>query len=172
MNKTWRAIKGFERLYEVSDMGDIRRITATNNHGPNYILQPCPIGSGYHGVTLCNGASVRCNRSIHRFVAEAFLEPCPPGMEVNHKNGNKTDNRASNLEWVTKSQNRLHALRVLNQITLKGEQHGMAKLTGSQVLEMRQLRESGLKVNDIAKRFGIHQSTCSRILRHKRWKHI
>jgi len=172
MNQTWLPIKDFETLYEVSDAGNVRHITATKNHGPNYILQPCPIGNGYTRVTLCNGMAIRINRSIHRLVAEAFLGPCPKGMEVNHKNGNRAENRAHNLEWVTPSQNALHATRVLKTRILRGEEHGMAKLTTEQVIEMRRLRSNGHKVKDIAAQFGIHQSACSRITRGKRWAHI
>jgi hypothetical protein len=69
-------------------------------------------------------------------VAEAFLGPIPNGREVNHKNGVKTDNRAGNLEYMTRRENLQHAKR-LGLLDNEGERNPMAKLTAEQVLQIR-----------------------------------
>ena len=76
----------------------------------------------YPFTALCrNGKNYRL--SIHRLVLETFIGPCPPGMEANHKDGNKYNSDVDNLEWVTRSENRKHAFRVGLQSSrhLKGD---------------------------------------------------
>ena len=86
--------------YEVSDQGDV--------FGRKGKLKPWTINSGY--LTFCvRVGGVRSNITVHRAVASAFV-PNPEGREqVNHKNGNKLDNRAENLEWVDASGNSRHS---------------------------------------------------------------
>jgi hypothetical protein len=67
--------------------------------------------AGYHYVSLCKNGT-RKNRFIHRLMAQAFIENPENKLEVNHKNGNKLDNRLCNLEWVTPSENIKHAVKL------------------------------------------------------------
>ncbi len=72
------------------------------------VLRPMTITGGYYMVHLRkDGLTVPCK--IHRLVAEAFIGPAPEGLQVNHRDGVKTNNRAENLEWVTRSENMQHA---------------------------------------------------------------
>ena len=92
--------------YEVSNQGRVR------NAHTGLVLRPRKCRSGYFDVLLhYKGQEKRFY--VHNLVATAFVEGWRKGLEVNHKNGVKTDNRAENLEWVTASENRQHARDVL-----------------------------------------------------------
>jgi len=117
----WRAISGFEGLYEASSLGRVRSLDrvivqaskwGTEMRFPKRgkVLTPRPDGSGYPVLQLR-----RDNRShainVHRLIAIAFLGE-RKGMHVNHINGIKSDNRIENLEWCTRSENMQHARRI------------------------------------------------------------
>ena len=92
--------------YEVSNLGRVR-----NTH-TGLVLRPWKQNWGYLNIDLYyKGQRKVC--LVHNLVATAFVEGWREGLEVNHKNGVKTDNRAENLEWVTASENRQHARDVL-----------------------------------------------------------
>ena len=92
--------------YEVSNQGRVR------NARTGLVLRPRKSAHGYRKVSLCyQGKPKECY--IHILVATAFVEGWREGLQVNHKNGVKTDNRAENLEWVTASENQRHASDVL-----------------------------------------------------------
>lgn len=114
MEEMWLPIKNFEFLYEVSDKGRVRSLTRKVDFGSQKriskgrILKPNNNGSGYFYVNLSNG-KIRTREYIHRLVANAFIENEHEKPEVNHKDGNKSNNNSNNLEWVTGSENRDHA---------------------------------------------------------------
>lgn len=116
--KEWRTISGFEGFYEVSNEGEIR---STDRQVRSVIqeivirkgrlLKVHPNQSGYLTVKLCNGPSRMSQKTVHRIVAEAFIDNPNGKPFINHKNGIKTDNRVENLEWCTQSENIQHAWR-------------------------------------------------------------
>lgn len=110
MQEVWKSIKGFEGLYEVSDLGNVRNINGR-------LRKPFLIHQGYLMIDLFHNYKRRHAR-VNRLVAEAFISNPDNKTEVNHKNGNKTDNRAENLEWTTKSENMIHAYK--NGLQKKG----------------------------------------------------
>ncbi len=79
---------------------------------PPKIRKQHPNSSGYMQVILCKDG-VMSQYMTHRLVAAAFIGPCPPDHQVNHKNGKSADNRASNLEYMTGTENARHSLYVL-----------------------------------------------------------
>lgn len=106
-DEVWRDVPGYDGLLQVSNHGRLRVIRCYTR-----ILQPFKSRDGYLVGTV-NIKGKRIRHGVHRFVAEAFL-PNPEGKEqVNHKNGDKTDNRPENLEWATCQENNLHRCRVL-----------------------------------------------------------
>ncbi len=102
----WRYIKGFEGCYEVSEAGHVR------NSVTGRALKLVPSTNGYLRVSLGRGHE---NRLVHRLVAQAFCEGYAEHLDVNHKNGIRPDNRAENVEWVTRSENIAHSHRVLGR---------------------------------------------------------
>ena len=107
MEEEWRPIKGYEGLYEVSNMG---RVKSLHRH-QSAILKQGMGHSGYMGVSLYKNGT-RNRTLVHRLVATAFIQN-PYNYEiVNHKDGNKNNNIVDNLEWCTSSYNTKHAYRI------------------------------------------------------------
>lgn len=117
----WRGISGYPN-YEISSLGEVK-----NTHRGT-VVRPVLTRKGYERVGLWKNNKGKIE-SVHKLVMEAFVGACPKGLQINHKNGVKTDNRLSNLEYVTQSENMLHAYNSgLNkkrkraiQLTLSGE---------------------------------------------------
>ena len=122
----WKTIRGYSGRYEVSSYGRVKSLPrikirtskcgnsyASNNAG--MILKKILINSGYEQVTLHKeGDSERI--LVHRLVGESFIKNPQNKPQINHKDGNKKNNSLSNLEWVTASENGLHAYRELGRI--------------------------------------------------------
>lgn len=106
---------------------------------------------------------------VHRLVAELFIGPCPEGLQVNHKNGDKADNRVENLEYVTRSQNIQHSYRVLGRpiVAVRGEDHPNSKLTNADVASVHAMFANGIKKAHIAKHFGVSRNHIGRLVNHK-----
>lgn len=97
----WRKIEGFSK-YSVSDTGAVR------NDKTRYIFKNHLLSNGYYHVTLRNDSGKPKNCIVHRLVAKAFIPNPKSKAQVNHKNGNKLDNRVENLEWMTERENSQH----------------------------------------------------------------
>jgi hypothetical protein len=107
MEEIWKDVKGFEGLYQVSNMGRVRSLDRwTLNERPRFIkgrmLNPYMNKyKGYLRISLSDGHRNRKHYEVHRLVALHFVPGYKEGLVVNHKNEVKTDNRAENLEWCT-----------------------------------------------------------------------
>ena len=151
MIEEWRDIEGYEGLYQVSSLGNVRsqRRKTTKGGLLKIAKNPC----GYSFVNLCKNGKASLKR-IHRLVAEAFV-PNPNGYsDVNHIDGNKENNKASNLEWVTRSANINHAYK-----------------TGLRSEQKRILRSDGIvfeSESDAAKASGTYQPNVYKVCSGKR----
>jgi hypothetical protein len=106
MHERWNKIPN--TAYWVSDRGNV-----VSRKGTGRVLRKFLIGAGYPAVNLFVGKSNRISQ-VHRLVAFAFIGPPPtPAHEINHKNGDKSDPRVENLEWVTRAENIRHYWDVL-----------------------------------------------------------
>jgi len=113
-----RPVVGYEGLYEVSEDGHVYRVASRMNAFPGHKLKHRQHKLGYLGLVLCKDGKMK-SHTVHRLVANAFL-PNPDGFpQVNHKNGDKSDNRAENLEWCNNSYNHYHACNILGIETTK-----------------------------------------------------
>ncbi len=172
MVERWKPVPCYEDLYQVSDQGRIRRIAGGFGARVGRILRPCADRHGYLFVTLCRSGHRKTER-IHTLVAEAFLGPCPAGLEVNHKYGIKDDNRGTELEYLTPSENVKHTYRVLGRKPVRGEAQGRAKLTDDSVREIRRLyAKGGITQHALAERHSVSGVTIQRIIRRERWVHV
>ncbi len=146
IQEVWKPIDGFPG-YEISNLGKVK--------SPNKILKTTPNYSGYHLVTLCNSKKYITPR-VHRLVAKAFI-PNPNNLpEVNHLDGDKSNNKASNLIWCSSKQNMRHAIET-----------GLIKQKRLSLEEIKQIKfeyKNGKTVPELAKKFGISENGISRHL--------
>jgi len=131
MKEIWKKIENYKGLYEVSDAGKIR--SAKQN------LNPVLTTAGYPKVKLCRDGNVK-SMLVHRLVAIAFLDNPENKPQVNHKDGDKTNNNVNNLEWCTASENMKHAFATKLNVTLTGENHPSSKLSNSDVVNIKSLK--------------------------------
>lgn len=107
---------------------------------------------------------------LHRLVLEAFIGPCPPGMEGCHKDGNPQNNHIDNLRWDT----RLGNMRdmVIHGHSQRGERSPYSKLTDEKVIQIRILYANGHTQQEIATMFNTARATISIVVNGKSWKHL
>jgi hypothetical protein len=137
--ETWADIAGYEGSYQVSDLGKVRSIDRVEHSDAWKKRTRCgkelsairSKRTGYLHVNLYKDGKMRTHL-VHRLVAAAFVGKKPGDTQVNHKNGNKADNRAANLEWCTGSENVKHAFDVL-----KRKPSGHKRFSDSQIIEIR-----------------------------------
>ncbi|MBY6273488.1 MAG: hypothetical protein CW346_14925 [Bacillaceae bacterium] len=157
MTEEWRSISGFEGKYEVSNLGRIRKIIATQGSRPG-VLRPYVGSDGYLYVDLYKGGK-RYRKLVHRLVAEAFLGHLPPGKVVNHKDHDRTNARVSNLEYVTISENNADAARF----------GSVGKLT---VEDVRAIRASHESHSALARRYGVTKQAIMYVRSRRTWAHV
>lgn len=128
---------------------------------------------GYEKVRLIGIDNKRHQYSVHRLILSNF-NPIDnmENLQVNHKDGIKTNNNLSNLEWMTCQENISHAVenKLRNQ---KGDSNYFHKLNEEEVLEMIKLIQTKQYSNiELGKKFGVHADTVGRIKHKKLWKHL
>jgi hypothetical protein len=138
-----------------------------------YELTPRPTKNGYLRICARNSATgKRDDLYVHRLVSESFIANPDNLPEVNHKRGNKADNRVSELEWSTRPDNLQHAIDT-GLRKQKGADNWMASLTWDQVREIREQyrpRDTEYGGRALAERYGVTPSTICNVLKNKTWK--
>lgn len=126
VGEIWKPIKGYEGLYEISNLGRVKALERTKVCNRGYVtikehfLKPNNCGTnGYYRVPLTNYKHTKKYYLIHRLVAETFIPNPNNYPQVNHKDGNKENNTINNLEWCTVSFNMRHAYETGLRITNK-----------------------------------------------------
>lgn len=174
-------IEGYKGVLEVSDAGRVRRsgykLETTGRWGkthtatkPDKILSPYTEKNGYPSVAVqIDGKRRKFN--IHRMVGRAFVTGYAPGLTINHINGDKTDNRWTNLEWVTLSRNTQHQWEI-GLADLRGDNNPQRKLSSGQVRILRRLMSIGATPGELATITGLSPSTFYLIKKGKRWDSV
>ena len=159
MRETWRPLAAYEG-YEVSNLG---RVASRLNGNARRILTPAEV-RGYLRVGLRRFGQSH-SEFVHKLVLLAFVGECPIGFQCRHNDGNRKNNRLSNLCWGTPKDNA--ADRALHGKTIRGEKHRLCKLTAEKVLK---IRADGRRNSFIARSYGVSESTVFAIKNRRAWK--
>lgn len=161
--------------YEVSNYGQVKSIKRKVQQGNRLlsvketILKQNSDKRGYKIVRIPKIGTV----TVHRLVLKAFIENTENKPQCNHKDGDKTNNNVSNLEWMTNRENHIHAINTGLHVSVNGENHGHSKITEQIVKHARELCVFNKKsTNSIAKEIGLNKASCREMLTGQTWKHI
>lgn len=163
----WRDIP--ETAYRVSSRGRV----SSEKYGDERQLKMSKERGGYLKVTLYLTPCVQTIRKVSHLVACAFVGPRPsPKHEINHIDGNRANNCADNLEWVTSSENKRHRYNVLKHGALRGENHPRSKIPESAIPIIKNRMAAGERPADLAREFGVRPQSISSIKFGKTWRWI
>jgi hypothetical protein len=176
----WKPVVGFEGLYEVSNLGQIRSLDRLVNHPhgttalrKGQLLKQTVNRYGYPCCTPSkNGKKVKL--TMHRIVADAFLGANTCNLDINHIDGNKLNCAVSNLEYCTRRENIQHAIKmglfILQRPPIKrGEEHGHSKLSQKDVEDIRKIGAT-IPSRKLASKYGVSKTNILNILKNKIWK--
>lgn len=177
----WRPVDGWEKYYKVSNTGRVVSLERTvTRRGILHAIKErelsgCVTKGWYPRVMLRAEGRTKWTL-IHRLVANSFIENPLRKPEVNHKDGNKINNHADNLEWVTSSENSMHAHAVLgapNPPRLVGNQNPSSKLTETQVAKIRAWYKTGNHtLRSLALIMNVSKDAILLIVKNKTWRHV
>ena len=166
MREEWREIDE-NKNYLVSNTGKVKGV---GWHMHNKPLSPKEIPSGYVHVCLGRTGGEKAKyRYIHRLVAKAFVPNPQKKRCVNHIDGDKKNNHANNLEWVTYSENMQKGIKA-GHLKWNKAHHG-AKLTEEDVRDIRTL-EGVFTCKQVADLWGVAPLTIYKIFKRRTWKHV
>jgi hypothetical protein len=158
--EVYKPVEEFNQ-YLVSNYGNITR--------DGKLLNPPKYSGGYKVQKLyLNGKYKR--EMVHRLVAKAFIPKIAGKDCVNHIDGNKENNCASNLEWVTLFENLEHATKT--GLRSRGDKHPLAKIRCTDVPTIKELSLQGWSQRQIAAKYNVCQATIKDILKNVTWKHV
>ncbi len=182
MKEKWKNISGYEGFYQVSDLGNVRSVGGVTNN-PSGKVQTVKervlknrieSGTGYPRVSLWrDGKSTKVY--THALVARAFVPNPQEKPQVNHLDSDRTNNAASNLEWVTGAENLSHARdkgRMFPPPHAIGTAHHNAKLTPDAIRDIRIRASDGSPYTKVAALHGVSPSTIRMIVIGRIWNHV
>lgn len=167
VGEEWRDVPGYEGWYSVSNLGRVRRDKGGVGCRAGHVLLG-PINSrGYRHVMLYkHGVSTQI--PVHVIVAAVFIGPRPPGTEINHRgaDGDKTNNLAANLEYVTRAENCAHSRYVIGNAAC-------AKLTPALVMDIRdKYATGGFTRASLARLYGVSANAIGCVVLGKTWARV
>ena len=180
MSEIWKDIKGYEGLYQVSNLGRVKSLprfierSIASCFTKEKILKTFVLKGGYVNIVLRKGGK-SCNHNIHRLVAETFIENNNTEFScVNHIDGDKQNNNADNLEWCNHSINCLHAFKtgLSKKDSIVGDDNKNSKITSDDVRMIRSMARDGIDVEVIRSRFNLSRNYTQKIIRKGAWSHI
>lgn len=181
MMEQWKPVPGYEGVYEASNLGAVRSTPkewstgkegSTKRSHKGVALKPWTTPNGYHRITFKIPGPLPNGIAVHRLVALLFISNPENKPQVNHIDGNKTNNRVDNLEWTTSSENVRHSIDTGLRVSPKGTELSHAKLTEKDVIDIRNRKASGETYRAIADSYGMHTVSIFYIVKRKNWKHI
>lgn len=174
----WTPVKEYENYYHVSNIGGkVKSLAKTWSVGKkgDTILK---FGKRkhkkmlYYFVVLCVN-KIKRYVSVHRLVAQHYVDNPNNYDVVNHLDSNTLNNDADNLEWTTTQGNVIHSFSHGNRVAMRGERHGGSKLKENDIIEIKKmLNTGGLTHKEIAEMYGVGRTVVTRISSGTRWKHI
>ena len=166
----WQPIPGYEEVYEASNLGNIRSNRNKRHYGKQ--LKAYVNKKGYRVIHLCLDG-VEKSHKVNRLIAKTWIPNPNTAPEVNHIDGNKENDAITNLEWCTRSENMIHAYRTGLQQKKLGEDVPWSVLTEELVLAIRSTAATTTMYHkDIAAMYNVNQSTITRVINRKTWKHV
>lgn len=168
----WKDIEGYNGDYQISNRGRVKSLKCNSGskESPPYILKDKK-DHGYRRIALYKNNNPKFYR-IARLVAMHFVSNPKNKSQVNHINGDKTDDRAINLEWTTPKENTRHAHNMGLVDSAIGENASGSKLTSKQVVNIKKLLKQGVTQKEIAKKYPVTQVSIHKIKHGKTWTHI
>lgn len=173
MEEIWKDIEGYDGLYQVSNLGRVRswkKYRENKRTIPKILKQDINMW-GYFYLVLSNKTN-KTHKLVHRLVGGAFIPNPEKKPQINHIDGNRKNNNAKNIEWVTNKENSIHAHR-LGLTDNRGGKNGQSKLTKNDIIDIRTMYALGIYTyRDIQEKYNISNGCVSMIINRKRWRHI
>jgi hypothetical protein len=163
----WKTLPGFED-YEVSDMGNVRRVSSGKGTRAMRHLKPCKDRGGRMVFNARKDGKTQ-QWKVHRAVMLSFKGDCPAGKEVAHIDGNQQNNRLENLIYATPKENNSH--KVGHGTQPVGSKMWNAKLTEQDVISIR-AKSPQISYAKLAADYGVHLMTIAQVITRKTWKHL
>lgn len=170
MSSEQRVIPNCGEAYSIDRDAVIRLLVQRAKYAPGYIVKQHIAKNGYVRAMITIDGRQR-TRMVHRLLWEAFRGPIPRGLQINHENGIKHDNRLDNIEVTTPKGNKRHAIDVLGK-ACAGDANPAAKLTADQVVAIRHARAGGEPVRGIVQRYPVSLATIEQIVNGTSWKSV
>jgi hypothetical protein len=170
IDENWKSIPSWEGRYDVSDLGNIRSLSYRGVKRKEPLIMKASFNDwGYLQIALFDRRWKKHYR-VASLVLLAFVGPRPKGKEVSHLDGNKTNNKLSNLRYETARENQ-HRLKEHGTCQY-GEMNPFHKLTSQDVLEIRSLKKLGFSLSNLAAKYKVNPSHISRICLGLAWRHL
>ena len=165
--ENWKTLPGFED-YEVSDIGNVRRVSAAKGTRAMRHLKPCKDRGGRMVFNARKNGKTH-QWKVHRAVMLAFKGDCPKGREVAHIDGNQQNNRLENLMYATPLENNRH--KAIHGTQPVGSKMWNAKLTEQDVIDIRS-KSPQISYAKIAKEYKVSLMAVANVITRKTWKHV